>query len=105
VASEFEITRGATFQLMMTVLNDDGTPYNGPTLSITCGLRTASNALVTLLDVQPAETPGVFTLQATTDNWPLGRLGGDFRISDGTTVVYSGGFGVSVLQNMTPAPA
>ena len=88
----------------MDMRNDDGSPYDVTGLTITCGLRNAKNTAIATLTLDPSTNPGRFLIQAPTDSWPLGRLTGDFRIVSGSVVLYSSTFGVTVTEEMTPAP-
>jgi hypothetical protein len=101
LANEFEIKRGATFQLLMAVLHDDGTAFDVSGMTIASKLRNPANVVITTLTLTPGDTPSTFSITAATDTWPLGRLSGDFRIENGAITVFSLTFGVTVTSGMS----
>jgi hypothetical protein len=102
--SELCIKQGATFSLLLALQNDDGTPYDISTLTITSGLRIGPT-LVTIMTAAPTGVAGQLAITAASDTWPVGHLTGDFRIvsTGDPAVLYSATYTVTVVAAMTPA--
>lgn len=101
--AELTIKQGATFQLLISLTNDDGTPVDLATCTVTSDLRTARLELVASLTLTPTSTPGQLSVAEPTDTWPIGKLVGDFKITSNSTstILKSAGFTVAVQSSVT----
>jgi hypothetical protein len=75
------VKSGATFQLLITVSNDDGTPMDLTQVSVSSQLRNAAGTLIATLAVNTNAIPGQLAIIEATDTWPVGRLYFDFKFA------------------------
>lgn len=102
MANEVAIKQGATFQLLIAGLNDDGSPFDFTGLTVTAQVRDAQQRLVDALTISAIDTQHYSILQQTA-NWPVGRLVCDFKVVDALTgtVLKSDTLGIQVAQAVT----
>jgi hypothetical protein len=98
------VKQGATLQLVLTVANDDGTPFDLTMAAVTASVRTANRIIVdALLPLEPNSTPGQLTVVQPTDAWPIGPLICDLKFvaHDSGVVVKSSTFSIVVISAVT----
>jgi hypothetical protein len=103
----FPVKIGQTLQLNCVAQQDDGTPIDITSATITSEVRDLNAALVQELPVNLV-TPaaGVFQLgPCNTTAWPAGNLSCDVRYVLAGVVLYSETFGLISLPSVTAAPA
>lgn len=97
--TDLVVKSGASLRLAFAVANDDDTPYDLTSTTVTAQVRDLSGKLIATLDLQPSGTPGGLQVEQATDGWPVGVLKFDLKFVQGSLVLKS------QTQNIVVSPA
>ena len=97
------IKQGATLSLTLTFNDAAGGAYSLAGQTITAQVRDPLKTLLGTLTITEGAAANVLIGTADTTSWPVGIAICDFRITNGTVVLYSDTFEIEVLAAVTQA--
>jgi hypothetical protein len=96
------LKQGASFILGLQFSNDDGTPTDLGTCSVTSQLRDSQNTLIANLPVVSGGVSGTASINVLdTSAWPLGVLRCDIKVASSQQIIFSETFSISVARSVT----
>jgi len=97
------VKQGATLQLLISATNDDGSVFDFSGVTITAQVRAfGSGTLLATLTVVTTGVPGQLSVTQATDTWPPAPYVCDFKFAQGSIVLKSQTFGLTVDPAVTP---
>lgn len=102
-APALSIKAGATLQLLIAVTNDDTTPFDLSTATVSAFVRDAYGHQVDTLILTTTGTPGQLSVSQSTATWPIGALACDLKFVDHATgtITKSDTFAITVIAAIT----
>jgi hypothetical protein len=101
--ADLTLKQGASLQLAVAATNDDGTPFDLTTVTVSSQVRNQIGQLIATLPIVVTSPPtlGTMTILAPTDGWPIGRLIMDFKLVEAAVVLKSTTLGIVIQQAAT----
>jgi hypothetical protein len=99
---QIEIKQGAALRMQWTFTNNDGSPADLTSVTLSSQVRTVTNDLVTALPIVRTAAQGVATVEVDdTTAWPIGLLRCDIKAVIAGVPVLSDTFGIHVQRSVT----